>query len=195
MNLEIPVKNKIAKDISNPTEHITEDELKLMLVESFKGSEFVSLVMQTSYDKKMYKRNNPFYSKIIKYQKLKVNFGFNYQNAINGRRKREGKPDDFQAAKRTWGRKIKGTPFIEHKNMFYLECNVLETLESTLINIDDVDMSEDEIKKAIAPFLKSKSVGKSKQGLDNELIYRAIRFDHIAQFKMRGKSYWVTKTN
>lgn len=79
-------------------------------------------------------KSNPHQGRIEKHNVgAKVLFfrntdGSAYQNMIKRRLEAEGKdPETFKLSPRAWGTRIPGTPFIENKGKFYLECIFVES--------------------------------------------------------------------
>ena len=69
-----------------------------------------------------------------------------YAEKMNEKFKSEGKEETFEKKKRAWGERIENTPFIQHKDKFYLECfsegkgEKVFLLEGEEVSPDELDL-------------------------------------------------------
>ena len=163
---------------------ITQAELVLLL-ETVKGATFATLVTET--DPKLKKTGNPF-GEVRKVSRVNVTLGFQYENAVNRQREREGSEPDFEAAPRQWGRKI-SPMFVEHKGELYLETKVERSIETKYLDSLDREIPAE----ALKPFLPSRSES-SRQETEKEIIVRDYKLASIASLTVRGESYIVIRS-
>jgi hypothetical protein len=142
------------------------------------NAQFITIVTSTDVNKKMKKRNNPFQDHTIT-KRSRVNgiVNFRYQNSVNNQRKRESGSEDFESFPRKWGKHIIGTPLIEHKDNKYLEMKVERVFDTTYFK-DGKEMTSEEVTELKQYFYAS---GKSRQGVEKEVILRDYRLDSIEE--------------
>jgi hypothetical protein len=156
------------------------EQLVEMLVKN-KGAKIVTLYTET--EPKMRKANNPYLG-VVKKSRINGVVNFNYENSVNRQRVREDSVPDFKAEERKWGKKINGTPVVEHKGKYYLEVKVERTLDSKYeLNGQEIDS------KLLAPFFYKKSV--SRQEVENEVVLRDFSLDNLKALKYNGELYEV----
>jgi hypothetical protein len=102
-----------------------------------------------------------------------------YEIAVNNQRLREDKEADFTAFPRKWGKRIKGTPLVEHKGKFYLEMKVQSAKAHYVHGDAEIDVSE------LIPYFYERS--KSRQGVDKEVILRDYALENIRAIRWGGE--------
>lgn len=135
------------------------------------------------------KNKNPFLGRVFKASTVNGIINFIYQNSVNNQREREDKTPDFIPEARSWGTRIKGTPFVEHKGEFYLEVKVERTLEEPRYYLDGKEADEatkEKIKEWLPPERES-----SRQELDKEVILRDYNIKNIVELHHNGEVYRV----
>lgn len=97
----------------------------------------------------------------------------------------EGKdPALFELGERTWGERIKNTPFITHKGELYLEVIFLRAGTRSYF-LDGVEVAESEIEG-----LKSSEPKAESQGtLENKVIIRTYKVDSIKKLRVDKKEF------
>jgi hypothetical protein len=164
------------------------DELRSKLLE-VTGAKAVSVVMVTvpQMNKKVNGEANPFYGRVQKRTYRSVVIGFRYENSVNNQRAREDKDLDFVAMPRTWGVHIDGTPLVEHRERYYLECKVERVIESNYLL--DGELADDEV---VEPYL-AKRTQSSRQGVDKEVVLIDVNLENIEVLVMDGETYEIIK--
>jgi hypothetical protein len=164
------------------------NELQSKLHE-IKGARAASVVTVTSpaMNKKVNGEANPFYGRVKKRTYRSVMIGFRYENSVNNQRDREEKDVDFVALPRKWGVHIDGTPLIEHKGKYYLECKVEKVIES--VYLLDGELADDEV---VEPYLAPRSAS-SRQNLDKEVVLIDVSLENIEVIVMGGDTYVISK--
>lgn len=108
------------------------------------------------------------------------NGGSAYENMVNRRLVQEGKdPASFQLGERAWGKRIAGTPFIEHNGAQYLEVIFLRPGKA-------------HYEHGVRPIDASDIIGLNEPaaaeqgGLDNKVIIRTFKVDSIVAITING---------
>lgn len=164
-------------------ETITKQELKDMLLNARRGANIVSIETETT--PRMRKTGNPYAGRLVKQSKINGMINWYYENSVNNQREREGKKTDFEAKPRQWGKRVKGTPLVEHKGRYYLEVKVENTYGKTYIDDQGNVVNQEEIEE----FLYNSS--SSRQGVEDKVILRDYKLDSIQSITMNGKKYKV----
>lgn len=110
-----------------------------------------------------------------------------YDAMVKRRLEEEGKdPNNFKLQPRKWGKRIPGTPFIEHvkdgKTHYYLEVIFLRAGETTYLH------GVRPIKKSEIYGLKEPKEG-NQGGLDDKVIIRTYSFKSIRAIRIDGTEY------
>jgi hypothetical protein len=127
---------------------------------------------------------NPFEGNIYKLSRVNGFVNWEYEKAVNEQRIRENKSPTFESLPRTWGKRLKGTPLVSHEGFYYLEVKVEKSIEYRYYSLNkNVKIPT----TTIEPYLvRSQS---SRQGLDNPVVLRDYRIDHIVSVKLDGNGY------
>jgi hypothetical protein len=181
--------NNAAESVSGILADIMQDRAD----KNLKGAVVLGLDF-TTIPKDLHKTGNPFWDKpkkkwnIVKQTHLTAIVDFNYENAVNGRLKKEGKESDFEAMPRSWGVRMAGTPYmVEHTNKDgiyrrYLSICCCGYPKSKYFavspNFREVPKSE------IEAFIPPEPEG--RQGLDKTVIYRDVACDSINEISYLG---------
>ncbi len=111
--------------------------------------------------------------------------GSAYDAMVKRRLAAEGKdPESFQLGERTWGHRIAGTPFVEHKGSYYLEVIFMKAGESQYLQ-DGYPIAPELIEG-----LPEKREDNGQGGLDNKVIIRTYALDSIVAIRAMGQE-WV----
>lgn len=153
---------------------IDKSELISMLA-SVVGSTFVTIVTETE-PKLVGGKSCPLHG-VKKRSKVNGTVGFNYTNAVNNQRAREGSEKDFVAEDRKWGMRMDKTPLVVHKDKYYLEVKVEKT-DSPEYTLNGKSIPNEEVKQYIP------AKGESRQELDKEIILRDYSLDSIREIKI-----------
>ena len=113
-----------------------------------------------------------------------------YKNMVCRRLEKEGKnPEQFQLGKRVWGKRISGTPFVEHKGNKYLEVIYLQTPKRVQYLLDGRRVDKESIQGM--PKKSAQEIAGNQGGLDigDKVIIRTYNLDNIISVKTGGKEY------
>ena len=107
-----------------------------------------------------------------------------YQNMINKRLAQEGKnPESFSLGPRTWGSRIKDTPFVEHKGKHYLEVIFLHSGTVSYF-VDGVETKPSAIRGFPEPKVSAK-----QGGLDKKVIIRSFGIESIDRLTINKQQF------
>lgn len=136
----------------------------------------------------MRKANNPFIGKVLEVSRVNGTINWQYKRAVNRQRKREGKPQDFKPEPRVWGKRLQCSPLVVHLHdepFFYLEVS-RERIERWFYDIATLKpVPETELQ----PYFPKR--GKSRQGVDREIVLRDYRLDRIGELTLAGETFRV----
>jgi hypothetical protein len=111
------------------------------------------------------------------------NGGSAYENMVKRRLAKEGKdPATFVVGPRKWGKRVEGTPFVEHNGEMYLEVIFLRP-------------GSTEYKYGVRPIDKDAIEGLNERGevgqadLDNKVIIRTLKLDSIRRLVIDKQEY------
>ncbi len=160
------------------------------LVKNLKGALIVSLIAKTV--PAMRKTGNPFFSKqgkvwhprCHKIAYINAIINWKYANAVNNQRAREGNEDYFEPEPRKWGKRIKGTAWVEHKGRMYLEVKVQRSLGHKYFDNAGQEIPREQVE----PWLPKRKEG-ARQEVDRPVILRDYALDSITQIKVNGEIY------
>jgi hypothetical protein len=122
---------------------------------------------------------------------------WHYTSTVNRQRAREYRPTDFKALRRSWGRRIKGTPLVTHKrrpskrdledhpHRLYLEVKI----ERRSVHFFNPDTKKKIQPGRIKPWLIVPS--KTRQELDCEITLRDFALENIAEITIGGERYTI----
>lgn len=158
---------------------ITEAEL-LALLGEIKGATFATLV--TATDPKLLKTGNTL-GPVRKISRVNVTLGFQYENAVNRQRLREGSEPDFEADTRQWGKKI-SPMFVAHLGKIYLETKVEKTLGHSFHDAEGKEIDP----KLVEPFLPKRSKS-TTQETEKEILVRDYALESIRSLSVKGEEY------
>ena len=140
---------------------------------------------------------NPFMENgIIEHsKKYKIVTGFDYEDSVNGRRKREGKEEDFESGqgREVWFELISKGLVTDKKthSKFYLR---YQYCEDSKIGVPEFIHNGTVIDKEIfSQFLTKKNTDSySNQGLEDTLNFQVCDLNNIEEITMNGVRYELT---
>jgi hypothetical protein len=170
------------------TQSLTPFELVDLLMES-RGAKFVTL--ETRTEPRLLAKHpltgtpNPHRGNVVKISRVNGMIGWQYESSVNRQRAREGMTDDFEAMRRAWGRRISGTPLVEHDGRYYVELKVERSLGHRYETLDGwpVEASSVEV------YLPTRRPG--RQGVQREVVLRDYAIENIVSIKMNGTTFFV----
>jgi hypothetical protein len=139
-------------------------------VRNLKGCQFINVMALTDAD--MYLRNNPYRGRVKKFSITPMQFGYDYETAVNNRLAREGREANFTADKLPWGSWVEGmrNKVIEHKDMLYLRTYCVRNAKPKSFFILDGHLASVEEYKEFKQWLKPDTASdkQSAHGLEEE---------------------------
>jgi len=166
--------------------------LELLLTTNFNGATFVSFDSLTDVKLSGGMKNQmqgriqklTLNSNVIIFQNKNSN---GYENMVNKRLKQENlNPATFELSPRTWGKRIEGTPVIEHKGAHYLEVIFIRSGSSSYL-FDGKDINKNDVIGLEAPAMNSEGQG----GLNNKVIIRTFKLSSIKRITINKETYLV----
>ena len=168
---------------------ITVEKMKELLLAMPSGANIVTIETATSDFMNKGGRSgvpeNPFLGKVKKFATVNCQVQSDYENAVNARRTKEGKAADFVAQAPLWGTRIGRTCVVEHKGTFYLAYRALRCFKVFYRN----EKGHSVAKATIAQWFKKKS--KSRQNVDDEIIWRKPKLSNIRKININRVRYEV----
>jgi len=168
---------------------ISRTELVEMLA-SRRGATAVTFVAET--EPAMLKTGNPYVGRTKKVARVNGMVGWDYERSVNLQRCREEQPLDdagevayFESAPRQWGRRIKGSPFVEHNGKLYLEVRVNRSLGHEY-RVDGQTVDPKKINK----FLPKRKEGK-RQKVTKPVICRDYDVTNLKAIAVGGEHYEI----
>lgn len=156
----------------------------LALLSDVKGATFATIVAST--DPKLLKTGNTL-GPVRKLSRVNVTLGFQYENAVNRQRLREGSEPDFESDPRQWGKKI-SPMFVEHLGKIYLETKVEKSLGHSFQDASGKEIDS----KLVEPFLPKRSKS-TTQETEKEILVRDYALDSILSISFRGEDYVIAR--
>jgi hypothetical protein len=172
---------------------MTPEELRDML-SNLRGTTFVTF--QALTDPRLLANHpitgqpNPFRD-AMKVSKVNGTIGFIYENSVNRQREREELTADFVAMPRRWGRRINGTPLVEHNGEHYLEVKVEKSYFHGYIRQHPITGQWEMLPtEAVDEYLPPRRP--TRQGVRKEVILRDYTISNIRELQLRGEHIEVT---
>jgi hypothetical protein len=144
---------------------------------AWKGAAIVTIHAETEPD--LIKTGNP-YTGITKRSAVNGVINWVYERAVNNQRLREDLEADFRAHPRKWGKRIIGTPLVEHNGKYYLEMKVQQSACRYFIGGKEINTAD------VTPWLRPRKP--SRQGVSKEVILRDYSLENITCF-IYGEAY------
>ena len=143
------------------------------------------------------KFNDVFDGDIFVTRTQHVAYNWNYENAVNNQRKREGITEKFVSQGLPWGEWVEGgeNKIITHKGEYYLryydgkKANKNNGTGESIYHYEDgTELTEQELE--LMKQFKSKAKPKSKtQGVEEEVQPRAIKINGLNRVTIGGNTY------
>lgn len=129
-------------------------------------------------------------SKVWKINSRNVQLRVDYQNAVNGRREREGKEKNFQS-QGTYGEVENDTLVRKADGSFNVRVYHVKHRDDTVkwVRDDGTELSPALVASLKAEFLPQSKEGEGKQGLENKVQPLDFKPDSILAFRMAGMEY------
>jgi hypothetical protein len=165
-------------------------------INDLKGAHFVTIFYETQVkmnkfarekDKNGNKIPNPYFEKIMKRAKVNGQINFNYENAVNNRREKEGTDRDFQSKGLNWKNATKehNKSIIEKDGKFYLQFRIIKVLDSEYFEKGtNKKIDKSQLKDYLPPSNNSGS-----QGVDEAIKIININIDNIKKFTLDKTSH------
>ena len=134
-----------------------------------KGCQFINITAITDVDMNKGGRGgtpiNPFYGRVKQFTEIQKQFGYDYENAVNNRLKKEGKEGNFKVSKLPWGSWLPEmtNKVITHKDMLYIRTYSVRNAHSNSYYLIDGHIASAEEMEMLTPFLKNKEDESKKQ--------------------------------
>lgn len=171
--------------------NMTRTEVLKTILQDVKGTEFIGLDTSTEVTL-LGGMKNPMKGRV-----RKVNVGGNvmvfgmkqgsaYDNMVRRRMAQEGlDPTEFELKPRKWGKRIEGTPFIEHNGETYLEVIYVHP-GKTHYELDGV-LTDEKFIEGLPP---KREVGAEQQGgIENKIHIRTVKCANILAIRADGNSH------
>lgn len=141
----------------------------------------VTLVTRTAPD--MRKTDNPYYGRLEKRSVMVAEVNYDYGQAVNDQRERDGLPRDFTPGPRPWGKRVGGTCLIEHKDMLYLDARIV-SVAATIYLLDGKPIE----RRIVEPWLRDRNKEETK---GPGVIVRTINLAHIDELTIGGVPFTI----
>lgn len=163
--------------------------LATLLTDNVNGATFISIDTITNV-KLNGGKSNPLQGKVQKkvvgsnVMVFQNKNGSSYEAMVKRRLTKEGKnPSSFKLQPRTWGTRLRDSPFVEHKGEYFIEVIFLHKGKTTyLVNGIETD------KNKIIGFPSHKDEAQ-QGGLDDKVIIRTYKTDSIKAITINKKTY------
>ena len=170
---------------------MTRTEFVQMVVET-DGARFASIVSTTDARVKKSSNDgtetNPNFKDTVKTSKALIILNHIYSNSVQNQRTREGDDTQFVAHPRTWGTRISGTSFVEHKDTLYLEVKVESSLGyEYFVKSTGEHLDKDDVHQFITPRRES-----GRQQVANPVIIRDYKVSNLEYVTMNGMTVRLT---
>lgn len=160
-----------------------------------KGCKFINVMALTDAD--MYLRNNPYRGRVQKFTITPMQFGFDYEKAVNNRLEKQGLERTFSAEKLPWGEWVNGmfNKVISHNDMLYMRTYCVKNSKPRTYYFVDGHLASIQEYKEFSVFLKS-STSSQKQsscGLDEEFQVkpRDYKFSSLVAVTINGTRIYI----
>lgn len=170
---------------------MTKAQALQMILSDLKGTTFTSIDMSTEADL-LGGTKNPMKGHVRKVTKggnvmiFGMKQGSAYDNMVKRRMAQEGlDPTTFTLKPRSWGTRIEGTPFVEHKGETYLEVFFVHPGTSHY-ELDGKEIAPEFI-EGLKP---ARAKGADQQGgIENEIMIRTIKCENILKIRADGNEH------
>jgi hypothetical protein len=101
-----------------------------------------------------------------------------YENKVNAELRKLGITDTFKSGKSRWGKKIPGTPFVEHNENKYIQIILIENKHITKYYVNGIETDKDKIEGLPKAY-------QSKHGVR----CKRYNFDSITHLRFNKREY------
>ena len=164
--------------------NVTIDQLAAV-IEAMPGAQPATARTRTVLD--LLKTGNPF-GEVVKYSRVNLFIGANYQNSVQRQQVREGNAGDFEAQLPKWGTRI-GKKLLIHKGKLYCPTKIGKSLEAP--RYEEVSTGVGLIEEQVKPFFQKKSSNAEAQGVEKEVIWRTYKLESFQSLTIGGETYDV----
>ena len=172
---------------------ITYEALKEQ-IDLVKGTTFAGLTTRTTVKLKGGKKNSQ-QGRVTKLtEKSNVMLFSNtttsgYEGMVKRRMVAEGKdPSTFEVKPRAWGKRIDESPFIHHKDNYYLECFFVSPGTTTYF-LDDQPIDKADIEGLPESSTKTDGEVESQGGIEDKVVLRTFSLESIVSIKINKEEY------
>ena len=156
------------------------------VIEAMQGAQPATMTTRT--DANLLKTGNTL-GEVVKYSKVNVFVGVNYENDVKRQQVREGAEEGtFEAQAPKWGERI-GKKLISHKGNLYCPVKIGSAIEQPrYVQVSTHDVLSNEV---VAPFKQKKQSSAAAQGVDKEIVWRTYNLSNILRLTIGGDTYIV----
>lgn len=173
---------------------MTSEQFKQYLNE-VKGCKFINVMALTDAD--MYLKGNPLRGRVKKFTITPMQFGYDYETAVNNRLERDGKERSFSADKLPWGAWVEGmvNKVITHKDMLYMRTYCVRNAKPRSYYFVDGHLASAQEMVEIFQWLKPSSTSEkqSAEGLAEEFQVkpRDYKFVSLVAVTINGTRIYI----
>lgn len=160
-----------------------------------KGCQFINVMALTDAD--MYLKGNPLRGRVKKFTITPMQFGYDYENAVNNRLERDGKERSFRADKLPFGSWVDGmeNKVITHNDMFYMRTYCVRNAKPRSYYFVDGHIASAQETAEIFKWLKPSSTSEkqSAEGLSDEFQVkpRSYKFSSLVAISIKSKRIYI----
>jgi len=160
------------------------------IMQSVNGASFIGIDTTTDVKLKGGKKNElqglvekvTIGSSVMVFQNKTKN---GYHEMIKRRLEKEGKsPDSFELGPRSWGTRMEGIPFVEHKGEYYLEVIFLHSGNSHYEVMGHVVSANH-----IEGLPESRSESSGQGGLEDKVVIRTFKVSSITKITINKETF------
>lgn len=145
----------------------------------------------------MRKTNNPYVGRVLKYVRTQMQFGYNYENAVNNRLEKMGLERSFKTSERKWGEWVIPNKVATNKGKFYLRFYTMESNTPTEVYyLVDGRLATREEVEAIKSFMPTPSTSNTQasEGLNEHQVQpREYEVESIRRVRVNGVDIFADK--
>lgn len=157
----------------NKSEKITRSDFA-KLVNETNGATFVTFISKT---KPIRRKGSDLFDRVEKISRVNGQLNFDYEEAVNNKREKEGSTRDFQSSSRKWGTKLPNKSIVENNGKMYLHVRILKSLEEPTYLLDGKQVD----KTIVESELPKKTSSATKQGVSQEVVVRDFDLKNIVE--------------
>lgn len=167
------------------------NDLQKMLVKR-KGATFLTIIAVT--EAQLTEEGKEKFGRVWRVSHVNGQVNFNYENAVNKQREKEGVEEEFVARPRKWGTRLDSGPFISHVRQsdghheLYLELRVLNVIETTYRN-EKGDLMTD---AQIWTYIKKNKSQLEHQMISKEIVVRDYNVKNIIAITLDNQTHLLS---